>query len=103
MPTTTARLTTRSSHLEFSEVLRDLRPFVTSGALSGRPVTNGCETGRMNHGPEFASFKAADYVVFSYSTPIAWHGPTGWTVTAARYSVTTSKHIGKIRTAVSSL
>jgi hypothetical protein len=41
-----------------------------------------------------------DYVVFSYGTPIAWHSRNGWTTPDVRYSVSTSKHQGRIFTAV---
>ena len=34
-----------------------------------------------------------DYVVWSYATPIAWHGRRGWTVPDVRYSPTTSRHL----------
>ena len=33
-----------------------------------------------------------DYVVWSYATPIAWHGARGWVVPPVRYSVTTIRH-----------
>lgn len=37
----------------------------------------------------------ADYVVFSYSTPIAWHLADGWVFPDVIYSITTSgKHQG---------
>jgi hypothetical protein len=43
---------------------------------------------------------AADYVVFSYATPIGWHVPgQGWTVPDVKYSVTTSRHQGQVRRA----
>lgn len=52
-----------------------------------------------------ASLDHADYVVFSYDTPIAWHDAErdAWVIPDVRYSVTTSKHQGTIRTAVSQL
>ena len=33
-----------------------------------------------------------DYVVWSYATPIAWHGRRGWVVPPVRYSRTTIRH-----------
>lgn len=45
---------------------------------------------------------APDYVVYSYSTPIAWHGSRGWIVPARKYSVTTSNHQGVVRRALDS-
>lgn len=42
-----------------------------------------------------------DYVVYSYSTPIAWHVPgEGWTVPDVKYSRTTSRHQGIVRRAI---
>ena len=53
------------------------------------------------------------YVIYSYGTPIAWRriaewrkdgGPVWeWRVPEERYSVTTSKHQGKVRTALSQI
>lgn len=44
----------------------------------------------------------ADYIVFSYSTPIAWHIPgEGWIIPPASYSITTSMHQGVARWAAS--
>lgn len=45
----------------------------------------------------------ADYVVWSYRTPIAWHTDGEWVTPAVRYSVTTSNHQGQAFTAVSQL
>lgn len=43
------------------------------------------------------SAEKASYVVFSYSTPIAWWSrEDGWTVPATKYSRTTSTHQGKL-------
>lgn len=50
------------------------------------------------------SVKTADYVVYSFSTPIAWHTPDGeWHVPDVKYSQTTTKHQGKISVALSVL
>ena len=37
-----------------------------------------------------------DYVVWSYATPIAWHGHRGWVVPPVRYSPTTSRHLSPV-------
>jgi hypothetical protein len=64
-----------------------------------------------------ASARRADYVVWSYATPIAWHVPAsdhlmpegstayagGWIMPDQSYSVTTGKQQGRIRTALSVL
>lgn len=44
------------------------------------------------------------YVIYSYNTPIAWKNAKGeWVVPNVRYSVTTSKHQGKVQTALSQI
>lgn len=40
------------------------------------------------------------YVVFSYNTPVAWFYDGVWTVPAVKYSVTTSKFQGLVRTGI---
>lgn len=46
----------------------------------------------------------ADYVVYSYQTPIAWHNRDGqWVQPDVKYSPTTTKHQGKIAVALSVL
>lgn len=47
------------------------------------------------------SVKRADYVVYSYSTPIAWHTPEGWVMPDVKYSPTTTTHQGKVSVALS--
>lgn len=37
-----------------------------------------------------------DYVVWSYSTPIAWHGRHGWTVPDVKYSPSTSRQLSHV-------
>ena len=37
-----------------------------------------------------------DYVVWSYATPIAWHGRRGWVVPPVRYSPTTSRQLSYV-------
>ena len=39
---------------------------------------------------------APDYVVWSYQTPIAWHGARGWVVPPVRYSPTTARHVSHV-------
>lgn len=43
-----------------------------------------------------------DYIVYSYRTPIAWRRADShlWTMPDVRYSVTTSKHAGRLRPAI---
>lgn len=54
--------------------------YVYTGRLPGRMASTG-------------TVGQADYIVFSYSTPIAWHIPDeGWIVPPVSYSPTTSNH-----------
>lgn len=93
------RLTTRS--IATATAIRDRIPFNTSGALSARIVEG---MGRWDSGKlkraDLDQFRLdaeyIDYVVYSYSTPIAWHYMTGsnegWHVVAQKFSQTTGKH-----------
>lgn len=48
--------------------------------------------------------KRADYVIYSYSTPIAWHIPgDGWASPDIKYSATTTTHQNRVRVALSFL
>jgi hypothetical protein len=66
----------------------------TASALSGSTYSLG--GGRLG-GKELATFEAdvngADYFVYSYGTPIAWHTLNfGWYIVEQKFSATTSKH-----------
>ena len=37
-----------------------------------------------------------DYVVWSYATPIAWHGRRGWTIPPVKYSASTSRQLSYV-------
>ena len=54
---------------------------------------------------EIAEYEKArdtmDYVVISYSTPVAWHSSLGWYAVKRKFSNTTSRHQGIIRRAIS--
>lgn len=94
----TSKLTTRGPAVAVA--IHDRIPFETHGALCG--TTSGAynASGGRLEGPDFDRFKAdyqsIDYAVWSYATPIAWHTPSGWHKVAQRFSVTTSKHQGKL-------
>jgi hypothetical protein len=89
--------------MDFRDTLARRESFTTSGALRGVSGTPMHRWGQLPYDYR-ASVLRADYVVYSYSTPIAWHVPNeGWVMPDTRYSVTTSKHQGKIATAISQL
>lgn len=92
---------------ELSPYVRGREAFKTGGALSavGPQMPGYWAEGRL-HPVFFRSLAQADYVVYSYGTPIAWHlrgdyaaeaGYT-WIVPDVKYSVTTTAHQNKIRT-----
>ena len=100
------------------DILRDGEAFnPNSASLRGRTATDVYpHHGRMSGIDEdiFRGHRAAgaiDYVIYSYSTPIAYRITTAnpqtgehrsqWIEPSARYSVTTSKHQAKVRTAIS--
>lgn len=100
-------LTINGGWWQFSAPLRDRSPFRTHGSMHG--TTDPIGHGRLPR--EFwSSFDAAThgnatgYAVYSYATPIAWWSPEdGWTMPEVRYSVTTSKHQGRIRVALAEI
>lgn len=64
--------------------------------------------GRMDEADRQIMIADADhdltYMVWSYVTPVAWRRSDGfWRVSTRNYSPTTAQHLGKLRTAVSSL
>lgn len=96
------RLRINGGWWQFTPVLRDRVPFKTGGALFG--IAGPGETfGRLPH-QYWQSNAHADYTVMSYATPLAWHVPgEGWTMPEVKYSVTTSKHQGRIRVALAEI
>lgn len=98
------RLTTRGRAT--AEAIRDRFTFTTSGALYAEngPAFPGRlpdEYRTKLREDENASRTAGDlflYIVYSYSTPIAWYSSlTGtWTIPPVKYSPTTSKHQGNL-------
>lgn len=96
------RLTTRS--IATATAIRDREEFRTSGALRGEthtPTSRYLFTGYLS-GPDAERLHSdlrvgIDYVVWSYSTPIAWHCVDGtWHVVAQKFSPTTTKHQGNL-------
>lgn len=101
------RLTTRGQATNAAIVNRE--EFTTSGALSATYGASGHTTGSLPSGWAAEFWQTRDglardgrvsdfYVVYSYSTPIAWYNPLTerWTIPAVKYSVTTSKHQGNL-------
>ena len=60
--------------------------------------------GRMNRSLGHAlAVENADYVVYSYATPIAWHVSGSWVVPLEKFSVTTTRHQFYVREATNTL
>ena len=75
--------------------------FETNGALRGVPGPAGfLATGCLDaawHG----DVGEADYVVYSWATPIAWHRPgIGWVRPLVAYSRSTTRHQGTVDAAI---
>ena len=102
MSTTVKRVATHGRNGNGAARCIDARiPFTTAGALRGNFWRAGNPLGQLpdQYRAEFSAAVKAHglrlFVVYSYSTPIAWITPDG-TVTRpeVRYSVTTSRHQG---------
>lgn len=103
------KLKINGSWTQFLEPIRHLEPFDTStGSLFGVLLPAGMlsrpHPGRLSE-EWIGDLKRpdVDYVIVSYQTPIAWHHSTDdeWVMPEDRYSTSTSKHQGRIRTALS--
>lgn len=87
--------------------IRLLEGFKASNFSGDRKVPGeGCRSyGELPY-TYIADVQKADYVVYSYATPIGWHtpekhNPAGrWTVPSLKYSQSTSRHQNIVRGAV---
>jgi len=80
--------------------IRNRQPFDASH-LHGRTGSHGAGWASNDlSNAERESLAAADYVVLSYDTPIAWHDVLGWKMPNLRYSLTTSQHQSTVRVAI---
>ena len=98
-----SKISTRD-HAAISIKIRNRDEFKTHGALAGRAPYGQAfgpwDDGRLPRGHQ-ASFLTADYAVYSYATPIAWHVPEfGWVMPETRYSPTTGRHQSAVRSAL---
>ncbi len=89
--------------MDYRDTLRVHEPFTTSGALKGVSMPYSVSMGSLPS-QYYDSASKAHYVVYSYRTPIAWYVPNvGWVMPDVKYSVTTSRHQSKVRTAITQL
>lgn len=96
-----------SSLEEYRDVLAKLRAFKTGGALYGMAAEGGQDAWALGLPAQWREALESDtsvsYVVYSYTTPIAWYSEIqcGWVIPDVRYSATTTVHQNLIRAAVS--
>lgn len=98
----TRKLKISSSWMDYRDTLADEpENFLTNGNLRG--VKFGWGRGRL---PELYrdafkdNIEEIEYTVYSYDTPIAWRMHGVWIIPDIKYSVTTTRHQNKIRTAI---
>lgn len=86
----------RTANRDCGALVARLEPFTGSNLKAG-PRGTVASFGRL---PEewLERFQSEDpeYVVWSYATPIAWHGRYGWTVPDVRYSPSTSRQLSYV-------
>ncbi len=102
----------------FRDVIANGEEFRTYGALYSVKkyvpghVYDPCNCAEDGNGPwgrlpkqYWESVNHADYVIYSYSTPIAWHDyyQDKWVMPDEKYSATTSDHQSLVCTAISEL
>lgn len=98
------RPTVSSRDRKVAEMIRDRKGFKTYGSFSAQSTLDAglgnWDSGKL-YGEDLESFREQcrliDYVVYSYSTPIAWYSQEyGWYVARGKWSLTTSHHQGKL-------
>lgn len=94
---------------QFVDPLVGREAFVTGGKLWGSPhlpvkdYSGHVPAGQLPQ-ENWESYAGSTYAVYSYETPIAWVDKSGdWVVPDVKYSVTTSKHQGRINAALTSI
>lgn len=81
-------------------LISDRREFNCNGTLFGRtrvlPSMYGMLPKEFHEMFEIACAATDFYAVYSYRTPIAWYANGFWFTPNVRYSVTTSRHQGRL-------
>ena len=84
----------------FYDLARELRNYSEWSMGSMRGTTQFDGYGQLSV-VAHESVSKATYIVYSYDTPIAWHSRRqGWVMPDVKYSNTTTRHQGRIRTAL---
>ena len=68
-----------------------------AGNLRGTTTFDGM--GRLHRAYDALAVAHADYLVYSYATPIAWHVGGSWVIPFESYSATTTRHQNLVRSA----
>ena len=101
----TEKLTTRNPG-PIAKKLLALESFKTNGALKGVAKPEWIDFGKMRVWDNALLYSdqnsyGVDYVIYSYSTPIAWlRGDGNWFMPVAGYSPITTRHQNTIRAAI---
>ena len=101
----TEKLSTRNPG-PIAKKLLERESFKTNGALKGVAKPSWIDRGEMSvRDYDFLlgdrNYYGIDYVIYSYSTPIAWlRGDGSWFMPVADYSPTTTRHKNTIRAAI---
>lgn len=97
-------VTTDTSVLTFARLMATCQPFKTHGGLYSKDEFSGLGQYVPFDDIELDELRSAQYVVYSYDTPIAWRTATGaWVKNCNNYSATTSKHQCRIFAAIDDL
>lgn len=100
---TTLRDLIRAGH-EFHNNGKTFRGVRWDADSASKPGKGKMPEAEYSHLDVMHKLHGIDYVVFSYSTPIAYRLSNGvWITPAVKYSNTTSQHQGKINTAAHAL
>ena len=81
----------RSANQDCGARVARREPFTGSNLRGGSRGLGGFGLLPLHWRDQFVA-DAPDYVVWSYETPIVWHGRRGWTIPPYRYSRTTIQH-----------
>lgn len=97
------RLALRHADADWTAVLSRRDDFQASNLYGRRKAPGyGRASGRLPEGEYDAMLRMADYIIFSYATPIAWHSSRDglWFVPDISYSMSTTRQQNKIRRAI---
>ena len=87
---------TRIANRDCAPLVARREPFIGSNLTGGPRGTVGSFGMLPLHWRDQFEDDRPDYVVWSYATPIAWHGHRGWTVPPVKHSPTTSRQLSYV-------